>query len=240
MFTGIRNRPAVVSGLLVLSASGGVRAHDAAQVGLRVDDAGRLVTRAYFGGTAFGGDDRVFGGTLDLVAGVPTGDEPAIAAPAGTFTAAGHLRIAFTQPLQIWVGSFFAPYAGRVQAAASSGSSAWTPTVPLDAALAPGIDLPVTGDSDLHEHPTYTLAGAFGRQAPTGIYLAEAVALGPDLDLLASEPFWIVFNFGRPHAEHDAVKDWARENLVPAPACAAPISLGLLAAGRRRRRATSG
>lgn len=232
-----------VATLVLVASALPARAHDEPQVGLRVDAAAnRLVTRAYFGGGYFSSDERVFAAEFAVVGGQAVSDEPAFAAPADTFTAAGEVRIALTKPVEVWAGSFFVPFDLTLSVEDPfTGAVARSPSEPTTPDAAPAFALAVAPGAMLMQHFDFTLSGPGGRLVPNGIYLAEGVALAPDLGVGASEPFWIVMNLGRPHEEHDAAKIWARENLVPTPGTALLAVLGtwLLAPGRARQSRTA-
>lgn len=232
---------AMVCGVVVVAFGpvNAARAHDSAQVGIRLDSASnRLVTREYFGSMFFGADDRVFGGDFSIVLGKAFGDEPGFGAPMGLLPEGQHLRVSITKPLQIWAGSLFVPFSARLRMEDPSGMEPTiiSPTTPMDLGSAPSMNLHAHAGEMLHFHPDYYLTDSSGtRAAPNGIYLAEMVLTAPDSSIGASDPFWLVLNLGRPHAEHDEVKDWTRQNVVPTPAPAALVlALGLVAARRRR------
>jgi hypothetical protein len=83
-----------------------------------------------------------------------------------------------------------------------------------------GFDLAVQSDGGWHRHLNYRLFSSGGKLPSSGVYVVEFELYSTDGVTLPSEPFWIVFNDGRPQAEHDAAIAWANENLAGGvPAC---------------------
>ena len=98
-----------------------------------------------------------------------------------------------------------------------------------------GFDTGATGGFD--EHFDYYLDAAAGQTAPAaGIY---AIGLDLFIDGLAgsnSLPYYTVFNFDSPEADHDAAIEYVNSNIVPSPSgVAALVGAGLIAMRRRRR-----
>lgn len=77
-----------------------------------------------------------------------------------------------------------------------------------------GFDLAVGSDGGWHRHLSFRLFSAGAKLAPTGIYAVELEFYSTDGVTLPSEPFWLVFNDGRPEAEHDAAIQWIVDNMV--------------------------
>ena len=87
-----------------------------------------------------------------------------------------------------------------------------------------GFDLAVQSNGGYHRHFNFTLKAEGGDLPASGIYVAEFELYATDGVTLPSAPFFIVFNDGRPIAEHNAAIAWVESNLVETPSvCAADL-----------------
>jgi len=79
-----------------------------------------------------------------------------------------------------------------------------------------GFDLAVQTNGGYHRHFNFTLKPDGGTLPASGIYVAEFELYSNDGVTLPSDPFFIVFNDGRPSGELDEAVAWVAANLLDA------------------------
>lgn len=220
--------------------------HESFAVGLRVEQ-GMLVPRRFVGSDpnrleSYGADESVFTVRLTAGPGGATSDAPRFAAPDNTFHPCddewgiSSLRIALTGPLMLYLNEQFVPVEYRLTI--TDTPRGWSSTSPLSeiaAPFAPQLALPLAAGGGLLAPVRFTLSNVDGsRTAPTGIYLAPAVALAPGTPLTASAAFFFLLEFGRPVEEYDAALALARAGHLPAPAAGGLLGAAAITASRRR------
>jgi hypothetical protein len=78
----------------------------------------------------------------------------------------------------------------------------------------PGFDLAVQSNGGWHRHLGFTLRSSGAKLPSSGVYVVELELYSTDGVTLPSAPFWIVFNDGRPAAEHAEAMAWVAANLA--------------------------
>lgn len=169
--------------------------------------------------------------------------DPGFNAPAGSGLPGGsQLRFNLLSSLTYWNGAgtptFTAPAESLIF---SFGAS--TRTITGSSGSQSGFSLQtVAADGSAHRHLNAFLNGTDGNAVPAsvdgveaaaGVYVLAMELTSSDSSILASDPFYIVFNNGLEEAQHDEAIDFVQSTLVPEPTS----MLGLVTLiGRRRRR----
>ncbi|MBL9119100.1 MAG: hypothetical protein JNL80_04205 [Phycisphaerae bacterium] len=83
-----------------------------------------------------------------------------------------------------------------------------------------GFDLAVQSNGGWHRHLSFSIGNESGGNAPPGIYVLPLVLYSTDRMVVASEPFWLVFNYLSNQTEQDAATAWVHEHWV-SPFCIA-------------------
>lgn len=182
-------------------------------------------------GTPSGGTlirpQRVFESEFEDFGGVFLSDEPGFDIEDGTLPGLSLLGFDILRALRVWDGAGFAAIPAETITIELGPQSRTTPSGDV---IVPGFGMMVDGEGGLHTHFDYILDSSAG----VGIYLLE-LRLWSDAGLSATKPWWIVFNNAEDEPVHEAAVEWARENLVPAPASAPVIATALVGMRRRRR-----
>lgn len=182
------------------------------------------------------GPARVFSATFSNIGGTWYTDEPGLQIGAGTFSPGSNLGMYFTRALRQWNGSNFDLVSGG-RVSTTFGLSSNSISTPLSDVNTGNIIFPVEGSGGLHDHPDWVLENSDPGTDPY-FFLVEARFTSDQGGLTDSLPFSIVFGANADESELEAMEDWVRENVIPAPASLA--LLGVLACGcTRRSRASS-
>lgn len=203
-------------------------------IGLSVSGNEMLTTRVSEDGVNLG-PERVFSGAFSFISGTWYTDEPGLQIESGTLQPGSNLGMYFTRSLRQWNGSNFDLVSGgRVSATFGPPSnSIWTP---LTDGKTSNLIFPVEGSGGLHDHPDWVLENLDPGSNPL-YFLIEARFTSDQGGLVDSAPFYIVFGANADEGELEAMEDWVRANVVPAPSGAAVLA-GMSLASLRRRRAT--
>lgn len=186
-----------------------------------------IVEEAPSGGTLIR-PERVFESEFKDFGGTFLADEPGFDIEDGTLPPSSLLGFDILKALRVWDGAGFAAIPPETITIELGPQSRTTP--PGDV-IVPGFGIMVDGEGGLHTHLDFILDPPAG----VGIYLLE-MRLWSDAGLSATKPWWIVFNNGEDEPVHEAAVEWARENLVPAPASVPVIAAAMVGMHRRRRR----
>ncbi|MCC6679525.1 MAG: hypothetical protein IT445_01360 [Phycisphaeraceae bacterium] len=145
------------------------------------------------------------------------------------------LALTVTSDLTSWTGSGFATVPDQETIALTYGSTRTVGTG--TGTLSPLLIKTFTNDDDIHLHLEAELLGNGGASTdPTaGIYLFSAVLQSSDPGIAASDPFYVVYNFGLDEADHAASIEWVQANLVPEPGSAALCLCSMIVLAARRR-----
>jgi hypothetical protein len=197
-------------------ASGAAHAQHLGDISLEIVN-GTIVTNAY--GTSGTAPERVFGATFGDTGVARFTSNPGFEALPGTF--ATGTRVGFTprSGLLRFTGSAVEPVAAeRLEIKFLTLASVVGPD-PV-----PGFSLAVQSNGGWHRHLSFTLFAESGKLPSSGLYVVEFELYSNDGVTLPSEPFWIVFNDGKPAVELNAALAWVESNLVgDAPACPADL-----------------
>lgn len=174
-------------------------------------------------------DVRVFGSEFGEVLPNWT-DEPGFDNEPGVFLFGSAIGFNIRAALRSWNGSDFSTIPAE-RIAVDFATAPGPVLTPLTDVLTPGFTIPVDSDNTWHRHLEFELQSP----ASPGIYLLELELFSTDPAILASLPFWIVFNQGLDEQEHDAAIEWVVQNLVPSPPAAVLALCGFAAINRRRR-----
>jgi len=185
----------------------------------------------------------VFASELGLTSGSDTfavTDAPGFDSEADTFPADSRVGFDLLAPLKQWDGTTFVTEPtykmqlefddGIAEHSAQTGSG-----------LVSGFDLPLTDGNGFHRHYNFSLRDGLDN-VPTlpdgeGVYLLEMSMWSDNPSIEASDPFWIVFNFGETESTHGAAVEYVETTVVPEPTAVALLGVGALALAGRRRRA---
>lgn len=160
--------------------------------------------------------NRVFAAELALDGGKAFTDEPGILCAPGTFAPFSVIGLDYVDALREWQGGSF-----------ETLSTAWieiefgqsvTRSPATAGTTAQGPLMAVSQSGDLHNHPLHYLVGS----ESSGLYLlafraTNTGAAGP------SEPFYLIYNLGRPSEEEGAAIAWVTSNLL-SPVCPADLT----------------
>lgn len=152
----------------------------------------------------------------------------------GTGLASGSvLYFTVTGSLQKWNGSGYEP--ANVNSSLDITYGSTRTLTGSTGALSP---LPIktfnsTGDIHLH------LDAELSASTPSGIYLMPAMLESSTSGVGASDPFWVVYNYGSTEVQHEAAIDYVQANYVPEPSAIGLLLLATPLLLRRRRHASS-
>jgi len=217
---------AAVAALPALAATSAV-AHEG-DIGLAIID-GAIVTGIVEDGP--GGEfvvpgERVFAAEFGMLGPDVFADEPGLFAEPGVFPDSD-LRFDFAGPVRKWNGSSFddgpAPETLTLEFGPLSATS------PL-AGPAPGFGIAV-GPDGFDEHYDFFLDDPAG----DGIYLLGIDLSSSEAGIGPADTTYIVFNHNLSEDEHDAAVAYVEDFIVPAPAGAAVLAVGMGLLARRRR-----
>ena len=153
--------------------------------------------------------ERVFGATFGDT-GVPRfTSNPGLEALPGTFAGGSRLGFNAVAGLRRFTGAAVEPVAGEFVEVKFLTLVASIGAEPVN-----GFDLAVQTNGGFHRHLNFTLRSVGPKLPASGLYVAELELYSTDGVTLPSEPFWVVFNDGRPAAELAAALAWVEENLA--------------------------
>jgi len=190
-------------------------------------------------------DTRVFGSEFgEDDPGQPfLSQDPGFLSESGAFPGGAGNYVGFDvlAGLAYWTGSGF----GAVPAGESLQITKGSQSINVSASSVAGFYFGIiASNEDLHEHLSFELLGADGNPNPgdgieptPGVWLLE-MTLHPNMSGVdSSAPFWIVFNSGGEdfEADHQAAIAWVESNLVPEPASAFLLTIGIALIARRTR-----
>lgn len=176
--------------------------------------------------------ERVFAAELEwnAVTGDVRIDEPGIASEDSALSGR-NLGFNVRAALRQWNGSGFSSTPLTMSVGSDDLALPFIATPPSNVVIA-GHTITVPS-LPLDFHYDWRLDGA-SQSLGTGVYLVELELTNPGGTLAASDPFWVVFNWGQDETEHEAAIDWTVQNLVPSPSAALVFALFPLARRRRR------
>jgi len=140
---------------------------------------------------------------------------PGFDSEAGTFPIGSRVGWNALDGIKVWNGSTF------IDAPGERITISFTAALQVIVADAPvsGFDLAVQPDGAWHRHLTFSISRSDAQPPTTGVYLLELEMYCTDSGIDASQPYWIVFNFGDDEMNHDAAIDWVNDHLAPQPFC---------------------
>ncbi len=155
---------------------------------------------------------RVFGGAF-----IPFfTNEPGFDSEEGVFPPLSEIGFRIRAALRSWDGATFNTIcAERISIRSGPLGPVLTP---LNDSIVSGFSLAVNSFGKFHHHPgCLLLSGSPIPEPDHGVYLYEADLFSNVPTINPSRPFWVVYNFGRPDAEHAAAMEWVyRRKVCPA------------------------
>jgi hypothetical protein len=163
--------------------------------------------------------ERVFGATFGDTGVARFTSNPGFEALPGTFATGTRLGFTPRSGLLRFTGSAVEPVAfERLEIKFLTLASVVGPD-PV-----PGFSLAVQSNGGWHRHLNFRLFAESGKLPSSGLYVVEFELYSTDGVTLPSQPFWIVFNDGKPATELNAALAWVESNLVgDAAACPADL-----------------
>lgn len=156
------------------------------------------------GGDPVSTDWRAFGADLGEDEQFPfSATEPGFQLIASAQTVNQVLAFDVTGPVQRWTGNGFAPF-GETMIIQFGPASVVTATGPIA-----GFQFAADERGAIHDHFDFTLVGWDGCDPAPGVYLLGLTLAGVAPPLVASKPFYFVFNFGQDEVAHDAAIEYA-------------------------------
>ena len=159
---------------------------------------------------------RVFTTTLGEAA-PDFASDPGFDCMPGTFPAGTRNGLRIRRALRVWDGEDFdavAPSIMNISFATLSFDS------PADDRVVTGFTLSVGSNGQWHRHVDYTLLAP----ATPGVHLLELEVFSTSPAIEPSEPFWVLFNQGRPDAELQLAAAWVAANLASPSPCPADFN----------------
>jgi len=161
--------------------------------------------------------DRVFDADLAFFFGFPFTEDPGINSPVETFPPFSTVSLTIVDALRVWNDGFeeiarlpdeaMTPITMEL----SFGDSAiLSPTAPDERSAS--LVFAVSGLGDLHVHQSHIM----DPDAPEGLYLLAFALANSSAAVGDSDPYYFVYNFGRPEEEQDVAMQWVRDNLIDA------------------------
>lgn len=184
---------------------------DGADVILNLNSEQRITTNTVDAGGVLH-PERVFGGVFAPF----FTNEPGFDSEEGAFPPLSEMGFRIRAALRSWDGATFNTVCPE---RISIRSGPFGPVVtPVSDSIVMGFSLAVNSLGKFHHHPGCTLLSGTPIPEPDrGVYLYEADLFSNVLTISPSRPFWIVYNFGRPDAEHAAAMEWVyRRKVCPA------------------------
>jgi len=136
------------------------------------------------------------------------------------FQVGTRIGLNFLDTLHVWNGCGFEP-----TESVALRLSFFTVFADSGIGFAPGFDLAVEGNGGWHKHYTHSVRTVEDGTAPdAGIYMMRFELYSTDPSLDPSAPFWFIYNFNAPVAEHDQAIEWAIANVAQPPGCRADCS----------------
>lgn len=198
--------PMQLAGISALAFATAAKAQHLGDIAVSVDS-GALATGA--NEAAGSVPERVFGATFGDT-GVPRfTSNPGFEALPGTFTAGSRLGFDAVAGLRRFTGAAVEPVTDEFIEV-----KFLTLVANIGAEPASGFSLAVQSNGGFHRHLNFTLRSAGPKLPVSGLYVAELELYSTDGVTLPSEPFWVVFNDGRPAAELASALAWVEENLA--------------------------
>jgi len=171
--------------------------------------------------------DRVFQSEFFGVGPSVFTDEPGFQVPDGTLPSSSFIGVNIRKAVRVWNGADFLTNSVST-ITLEYGPNTWTSSLTDSLVVGPQVQTDLLGG--LHEHPSYYL----DTPHDDGIFLLE-LELTSSAGLQTTDPFWLVFNWNQPVAQHEAAIQWVRDTLVPAPTSLAVLGAFGVFASRRRR-----
>ncbi len=156
--------------------------------------------------------ERVFGGVFEPF----FTNEPGFDSEEGAFPPSSEIGFRIRAALRSWDGETFNTIcAERISIRSGPLGPVLTP---VEDSIVMGFSLAVNPFGKFHHHPgCLLLSGTPIPEPDHGVYLYEADLFSNVPTISSSQPFWVVYNFGRPDAEHVAAMEWVyRRKVCPA------------------------
>lgn len=137
-------------------------------------------------------------------------NEPGFDNLVGTFAVGSSIGFSILDSLRKWNGIDFDTIPAET-ISVSFGTSLGPITTATTPAVVDGFDLNVASDGSWHRHYDFLL----NSPASTGIYLLQMQLHSSDPGIVATDPFFIVFNQNDTELDHDAAISFVEASVVP-------------------------
>ncbi len=196
----------LITPCLAAVASAPSSAQHVGDIGVAIVD-GAIATTDAAAGTPLA--ERVFGATFGDTGVARFTSNPGFDALPGTFTAGSRTGFTPRTGLRKLESNVLTPVTTE-----ELEMKFLTLATVVGAEPSPGFDLAVQSNGGWHRHLSFTLRSSGAKLPSSGLYIVELELYSTDGVTLPSAPFWIVFNDGRPAAEHDEAMAWVAANLA--------------------------
>lgn len=135
-------------------------------------------------------------------------NDPGMDSDPGTFPVGSSIGFNIRKALRQWDGTDFNQIPReKIRVRLGIFGPVFTPETDE---VVPGFGMPVNSQGEFHHHPGFTLM----EPASDGIYLLELELWSTADGVLASRPYWMVFNQNRTEEEHEEAAQWVIDNAL--------------------------